>query len=112
MKTRLMGRWIRLGSVGTLLALTACAGDTNPIRDAAVATGVGAAPKQSADFVASSRPGDIDYIRPGVATRSDKAKSAEDVKAMEAAMEKTRAANESKAAAARELGARAGTPNP
>jgi hypothetical protein len=108
MKARLHHHVWRLGMASGLLVLAACTGDTNLVRDVAVATGVGSEPKPAPDFVASSRPGEVDYIRPGVATRSEKAKTAEEVKAMEAAMEQTRAANEGKAAAARELGSRSG----
>jgi hypothetical protein len=108
MKASSHGHLLRLGMAGALLMLAACSGDTNLVRDVAVATGVGAEPKPAPDFVASSRPGELNYIRPGAATRSEKAKTAEEVKAMEAAMEQTRTANESKAAAARELGARSG----
>jgi hypothetical protein len=111
MKARLHDHVFRLGTAAGLLALAACTGDTNLVRDVAVATGVGVEPKPAPDFVASSRPGEVDYIRPGVATRSTKAKSADEVKAMEAAMEQTRTANEGKAAAARELGSRSG-PDP
>lgn len=111
MTARSQDRYLRLGFGGALLAgalfvLAACQGDANLVRDAAVSAGVGAEPKPAPDFVASSRPETLDYIRPGIATRSAKAKSAEDVKAFEARMEKVRAANESRAAAARELGAR------
>jgi len=108
MKASLHGDMVRLGVAGALLALAACSGDTNLVRDVAVATGVGTEPKPAPDFVASSRPAEVEYIRPGVATRPVKAKTADEVKAMEAAMEQTRAANESKAAAARELGSQAG----
>ena len=110
MKARLQGDLVRLGTAAALLALAACSGDVNPVRDVAVSSGVGTEPKPAPEFVASSRPGDLDYIRPGLATRSTQAKSAADVKAAEAAMEKVRAGNEAKAAAARELGSRPATP--
>jgi hypothetical protein len=108
MKARHFDHLFRLGIAGALLVLAACSGDANLVRDVAVATGVGSEPKPAPDFVAATRPGELDYIRPGVATRSEKAKSADEVKAMEAAMEQRRAANESSAAAARDLGSRAG----
>ena len=110
MRARSQNWLFRLGGAGALLALAACAGDVNPVRDAAVSAGIGSEPRPAPDFVASTRPGELDYIRPGVATRSSKAKSADEVKALEASMEQTRAANERKAAAARELSAR--PPNP
>ena len=114
MKARLAGCFAKLAIAGAVIALCACSGDTNLVRDVAVATGVGTEPKPGPDFVASSRPANVDYVQPGLATRATKAKSAEDVRAFEAAMEQTRAANESKAAAARELGSRpaAATPRP
>jgi hypothetical protein len=110
MKARLQGYSVRLGLAGALLALAACSGDINPVRDVAVSAGVGTEPKPAPEFVASSRPDELDYIRPGLATRSAKAKTAADVKAAEAAMEKVRAGNEAKAAAARELGSRPANP--
>ena len=110
MKARLKGDLLRLGAAGALLALAACSGDINPVRDIAVSTGAGTEPKPAPDFVAASRPGELDYIRPGLATRSARAKSPADVKAAETAMETVRAGNEAKAAAARELGSRPATP--
>jgi hypothetical protein len=106
MKTRFYHGLVRLGVAGTLLGLAACSGDVNPVRDALVTTGVGSAPRPAPDFVAASRPETIDYIPVGTAPAKTAAKSADQVKATEAAMEKTRAANESRAAAARELGSK------
>lgn len=107
MKTR-RHHTFRLVLAGALLALAACSGDTNLIRDVAVATGVGPEPKPAPDFVASSRADTISYVPVGLATRSSPAKTAEQVKAAEAAMDQARVANESQAAAARELGERPG----
>jgi hypothetical protein len=98
-------RLFRLGLAGALLALAACSGDTNLVRDVAVATGIGTEPKPAPDFVAASRPAMIDYTPVGTAARPTAAKTPEQVKAAEAAMDQARAANESQAAAARELGA-------
>jgi hypothetical protein len=114
MKAPLNSHLVRLGIAGALVILTACSADTNLVRDAAVATGVGAEPKPAPDFVAGSRPAELDYIRPGLATRSGQAKTTDQVKAMETEMERTRTTNESKAAEARDLGARTGpgAPNP
>ena len=108
MKPGLQNRPLWLGRVAALLALAACSGDTNLVRDVAVATGVGSEPKAAPDFVASTRPGELDYVRPGLATRTLPAKSAADVKAAEAAMDQVRAANETRAAEARELGSKTG----
>ena len=114
---RLRHGCLRLGLAGALLALAACSGDTNLVRDAAVATGIGAEPKPAPDFVASSRPAELDYIRPGVATRPTLSKNASQIQAFEAQMEAARVANESQAAAVRDLGAApasspAARPNP
>jgi hypothetical protein len=95
---------VRLGLAGALLGLAACSGDANPVRDALVTTGVGAQPKPAPDFVAASRPQTIDYIPVGAAPEKTKAKTADEIKAAEAAMEKTRTANEGRAASARALG--------
>ncbi len=105
MTARFFDGFVRLGLAGALLGLAACSGDLNPVRDAFVATGVGAEPKPAPDFVAASRPGTVDYIPVGTAAAKTPAKTADQVKAAEAAMEETRAANESRAATARELGA-------
>jgi hypothetical protein len=96
-------------SAGALLPLAACSGDLNPVRDVAVATGIGTEPKPAPDFVAATRPQGVDYIRPGAAPEAFKPKSAAEVQAAEAAMEEVRARNEAEAAAARQLGA---TPPP
>ncbi len=100
---------IRLGLAGALMALVGCSGDTNPVRDVLVTTGVGAEPKPAPDFVAASRPEKLDYIPVGTAPAKVVAKTPDEVKATEEAMEQTRATNESRAATARELGA---TPAP
>ena len=78
------------------LRLAACSGDANPVRDTLVATGVGAQPKPAPDFVAASRPQTIDYIPVAPAPAKTAAKSADQVKAAEAAMDKTRTANEAR----------------
>ena len=108
MTAELQNTALWLGLVGALFGLAGCSGDTNLVRDVAVATGVGSEPKPAPDFIASTRPADLDYIRPGVATRATPAKSAADVKAAEAAMDQVRTANEARAAEARELGSRPG----
>jgi hypothetical protein len=105
MTTRLFDGFVRLAAAGALLGLAACSCDTNPIRDVLVTTGVGAEPKPAPDFVATSRPGQLDYIPVGAAPAKAKAKTADEVKAAEAAMDQTRSTNESRATTARELGA-------
>ena len=93
-------------------ALASCSGDTNLVRDAAVATGGGAERRQAPDFVAASRPATSDYQPVGVAPapRAITAKPRAGVQAVEAQMDAVRAANEARAAAARQAGAALATP--
>ena len=94
----------RMLAVAALPALSACSGDLNPVRDVAVATGVGSGPKPAPDFIASTRQETIDYSRPGVTPAAFRAKTAAEVQAAETAMDQVRARNEAEAAAARQLG--------
>ena len=85
-------------------ALSGCAGDTNPVRDAAMAAGVtGGEPKPAPDFVARTRPAQVDYLPIGVSAppRRYRAKSKDEVEGAEAQMDRLSRANESRAAAAR-----------
>jgi hypothetical protein len=93
------------------MALGACSGDLNPVRDVAVATGVGVEPKPAPDFVTQTRPDGVTYmpVVDRTQTAPRRGKSAADVKAVEAQMDQTRAANEAQAATARQMGA---TPAP
>jgi hypothetical protein len=97
--------------MAAFLQLGACSGDVNPLRDVAVATGMGVQPRQAPDFIASSRPAQLDYVPVGTSApaRPTKAKSAAEVKALEAEMDRSRAANESAGQAAAQAGA---TPPP
>jgi len=92
-------------------ALAACSGDLNPVRDAMVATGVGAQTQQAPEFVARSRPERLDYIPVGTSAppRPVPAKTADQVKAVEGELDQIRARNEAQAEAARRAGA---TPPP
>ena len=86
------------------LALPGCAGDANPVRDLAVATGVtGGEPKPAPDFVTRTRPAEVDYAPIGVAPppRRYRPKSKDTVAGAEAQMNELRMSNEAKAAAAR-----------
>ena len=107
MKRRAHRTCLDLGAAAALLALAACSGDTNPVRDIALSTGVSTPPAKPADFVEQSRPDNLDYQPVGVlpASRSRAAKTAAEVKAAEAEMDQARAQNESKAQSARQLGA-------
>ena len=90
--------------------LLGCAGDTNPIRDAFVATGLGAQRRKAPEFVEKSRPAAIDFAPVGVAQpkRAVAAKTKPGVTAAEAEMDAVRAANEARARETRAIGATAG----
>jgi hypothetical protein len=107
MKRRVYRTCLDLAAAAALLALAACAGDANPVRDVALSTGISTPPAKAADFVEKSRPESLDYQPVGVTppTRARAAKSAAEVKAAEAEMDQARAQNENKAASARQLGA-------
>lgn len=85
-------------------AVSGCAGDTNPVRDAAIAAGVtGGEPKPAPDFVARTRPAQVDYVPVGVSAppRRYRAKNKDEVESAEAQMNRLSRTNESRAAAAR-----------
>lgn len=98
-------------ALASLGALCACSGDFNPVRDAAVYTGVGPERKAGQDFVAQSRPADLDYVPVGriPPPRAMPAKPAIAVKASETALDAVRTGNEARGLAAREAGS---TPPP
>lgn len=102
---------ILVGVAFVSAGLSACASDINPVRDVFVGAGVGGAPKPAPDFVASTRPGSVDYMPVGVSApaRAMPAKSAAEVEAAKARLEQARTANEAQAATARRL---ATTPPP
>ena len=89
------------------LGLGACSGDLNPVRDVAVAAGVGAPPRTAPDFVTRTRPEKLDYLPVGTSApaRPIAAKPQAAAKAFEAEMEGVRAANDTRAAEARAAGA-------
>jgi hypothetical protein len=91
--------------------LAGCSGDINPVRDVVVGVGVGADRKKAQDFVERTRPAQVDYMPVGVSApaRPIAAKPIAGVKAAEAEMDALRAANEARAAEARQAGA---TPPP
>ncbi|MEE1612037.1 hypothetical protein [Microvirga sp. CF3016] len=88
------------------VGLAGCNGSFNPVRD--VATAVGAGPQTAAtpDFVARSRPTNLDYmpIATPAPERPTPARTAEEIKAAEAELEALRSRNEAAGAAAAELG--------
>lgn len=91
--------------------VAACAGDANPVRDIAVSVGAGPKVAPSPDFVASSRPQNLDYVPVGTAQegRPTAARTADEIKAAESDLDALRARNEAAGAAAARLG---GTPPP
>jgi hypothetical protein len=88
-------------------ALGGCAGDANPVRDLAVASGVtGGEPRPAPDFVARTRPAQAEYVPIGVsAPRRSRAKDKNEVADAEAQMNRLSRANEARAAQARRAGA-------
>jgi len=91
--------------------VAACTGGSNPVRDVAVAVGAGPRAAPTPDFVAQSRPQNLDYMPIGTAEegRPTPPRSPEEVKAAEAELNALRARNEAAGAAAARLG---GTPPP
>ena len=85
-------------------ALGGCMGDTNPVRDMAVAAGVtGGEPKPAPDFVARTRPAQAEYVPIGspAPPRRYRAKNKDEVEGAESQMERLSRANEARAAQAR-----------
>ena len=98
--------------IGATFGLSACSGDLNPVRDVAVATGMGAQPRKAADFVAKSRPEKLEYVPVGSsAPPRASVKAAAAVSAAEAEMDALRAANEARAAEARAAASASPTPS-
>jgi hypothetical protein len=90
-----------------LFAAAGVAGcNSNPVRDVAASVGAGPQMAASPDFVARSRPADLDYM-PISATAPERptpARTAAEIKAAEAEMDALRAQNEAAGAQAAELG--------
>lgn len=89
----------------------ACTSGSNPVREIATAMGAGPRVAPTPDFVARSRPQNLDYLPIGTAEegRPTPARSAEEIKAAESELDALRARNEAAGAAAARLG---GTPPP
>jgi hypothetical protein len=93
----------------TMLAaagLSGCNGSFNPVRDVATAVGAGPHAAATPDFVARSRPADLEYMPIGkpVVERPTPARTADEIKAAEAELDSLRSRNEAAGAAAAELG--------
>lgn len=88
-------------------ALGGCAGDANPVRDAALAAGVtGGEPRPAPDFVRRSRPPEVDYVPVGdrPPARRYRAKSKGEVEKAEEEMNRLSRANEARGVQARRAG--------
>ena len=80
--------------------------NSNPVRDVAASLGAGPQMAASPDFVARSRPADLDYmpISASVPERPTPARTAQEIKAAEAEMDALRARNEAAGVQAADLG--------
>lgn len=78
-----------------LVALAACS-ETNLVRDSFVAVGAGPQNAETPDFVAETRPANLDYVPVGstAPARTTAARTADEVKAAEAELEAIRERNE------------------
>ncbi|HEY8565747.1 MAG TPA: hypothetical protein VIL65_09620 [Beijerinckiaceae bacterium] len=93
-------------SMGAVAALGACSGDINPVRDVAISAGVGQKRPDGQDFVRDSRPATLDYRPVGrlAAERDRKARTPTEVKALEAQVDKSRAAVQAAGEQAKQAG--------
>ncbi len=87
------------------VAVSACAGDLNPVRDVLVVTGLGEARAPAPEFVEATRPEELRYVPIGTATppRETPAKTPEEIAAMEEELRQVQGDNEARAASARSL---------
>ncbi|MBF9234650.1 hypothetical protein [Microvirga alba] len=94
-----------------LMGLAACAGDSNPARDLVASVGAGPKMATTPDFVSTTRPATLEYMPVGTSNpgRTTAAKTADELKAVEAELDAARTRNEAAGAAAAQLG---GTPAP
>jgi hypothetical protein len=99
--------------LGLTLAVAGC-GETNLVKDAAVAVGIGGEPRAAPDFVARSRPGSSEYLPVGQSApkRNLQAKDAGRLAQAEAEMDAARNANEARGTAARNAAASAAAAEP
>jgi hypothetical protein len=91
-------------AVAMLVVVAGC--NSNPVRDVATAVGAGPQMAPTPDFVARSRPANLDYMPIGTPApeRPTPARTAAEIKAAEAELDALRARNEAAGAAAAELG--------
>ena len=90
----------------TAAGLAAC-GETNLMRDAAIATGIATPPREAPEFIRQSRPAKLDYLPVGVSAPPREAtyKTKAAVTAAEAELDALRTGNEAKGVEARQAGA-------
>lgn len=101
-----------LALFAVLPALSACSTDANPVRDLALAAGIGGEPKPAPDFISRTRPGEVDYLPVGVSAprRTARAKKATEVAKVEGEMDALKLRNEARAVEAKSAGTDAGKP--
>jgi len=100
-----------LAAVLVAANVAACTSGSNPVRDIAVSVGAGPRVAPTPDFVARSRPQNLDYMPIGTAEegRTTPARTPAEIKAAESELDALRSRNEAAGAAAAKL---AGTPPP
>jgi hypothetical protein len=91
-------------ALAAVLGVVGC--NSNPVRDVATAVGAGPTTVTTPDFVAQSRPANLEYMPIGtpVAERPTPARTPAEIKAAEAELDALRTRNEAAGAAAAELG--------
>ena len=91
-------------ALAAVLGIAGC--NSNPVRDVATAVGAGPRTAPTPDFVARSRPANLEYMPIGTpaAERPTPARTPEEIKAAEAELDAVRTRNEAAGAAAAELG--------
>ena len=100
-----------LAAVLVAANVSACAGGSNPVRGIATAVGAGPQIAPTPDFVAQSRPQNLDFLPIGTAKegRTTPARTPDEIKAAESELDALRSQNEAAGAVAAQLG---GTPPP
>jgi hypothetical protein len=108
---KILRRAILLAGVAVLAG---CTTDGNPVRDTAIAVGMGPKIEAAPEFVTRSRPARLDFIPFGTAppARPTAARTIDEVKATEAELEALRASHEAVAQSARQGGEATPAPAP
>jgi hypothetical protein len=102
----LTGRSLAAAFLLTIVSV-GCSPTTNPVRDVFADFGAGPPKPEAPDFVAQTRPAQLDYIPVGRAAAAPKAaaRTPEEIAKLEDELEAARARNEAQGAAARRAGA-------